>query len=194
MPKSHAPWKLFKTAECAVGAAQPSGQRTQFIHAMLQAKLIWSPLLSDHVAESLHDLSSDQVREIFRTQETFLHFAKRDERQTAASSESKTASQLHSRQDPLPHLRHNCMARLRQRVLDLRPYGIEQLFVLLDTLPTDEISALVRMEGDLQQSLQALFPHYSIWPYTPPSQNQGQNKTFITTQDALTPEFGNSLV
>ena len=177
MPKSHAPWNFFKTAECAVGAAQPSGQRTQFIHAMLQAKLIWSPLLSDHVAESLHDLSSDQVREIFRTQETFLHFAKRDERPKAASGQSKTTTQLQHRQDPLPHLRHKCMARLRQRVLDLRPYDIEQLFELLDTLPTDEISALVRMEGDLQQSVQALFAHYSIGPIHHRRKTHGQRKT-----------------
>ena len=73
------------------------------------------------------------------------------------------------------------MKKLRQRLVDLRPYDIEQLVV---GLPLEEISVLVRTEGDLRQRVQELFPHYAIWPYTPPTQNT-RPEADITTQDAI---------
>jgi hypothetical protein len=51
-------------------------------------------------------------------------------------------------------------------------------------LPLEEISALVRTEGDLRQRVQALFPQYTIWPCTPSTQNS-QLEEDVTTQDVI---------
>ena len=76
------------------------------------------------------------------------------------------------------------MKKLRQRLVDLQPHDIEQLCALVDGLSLEAISALVRTEGDLRQSVQALFPHYASWAFNPPAQNP-RSEEDITTQDAI---------
>ena len=173
--------EILKTAKWAVAAAPPGDQRRHFLHAMLQAKLVWASDVPDNFEQVLIELSQDQVGKIFRDEETFLSFAKSESfpnaapTSTAASnsatSHQQQSSQLQAKKDLWPQLRHKTMMKLRQRLVDLRPYDIEQLCVLVDGLSLEAISGLVRTEGDLRQSVQALFPHCAIWAFTPSTQN-----------------------
>ena len=178
-------------AKWAAAAAQPGTERKHFCEAMMQAKLVWASDAPESFPQVLIEMLQDQVRNNFRNDETFLRYAKSEflpepdqtsaAASTSAPSQQQQPPQLEGKKDLWPQLRNKTMKKLRQRLVDLRPYDIEQLVV---GLPLEEISALVRTEGDLRQRVQELFPHYAIWPYTPPTQNT-RPEADITTQDAI---------
>ena len=182
--------EIFKTATWAVAAAPPGTERRHFSHAIMQAKLVWA----ETCPQALTELTPDQVNRIFQNDGTFLRFVKSDliselDQNTDAASASAPGQKQQQtlsdgKKDLWPQLRNKTMKKLRQRLVELRPYDIEQLFTLVNGLPLEQISALARSEGDLRQAVQTLFPQYAIWPYTPSTQNSRPEED-VTTQDAI---------
>ena len=66
--------EILHAATWAVAAAQPSEQRTHFRHAMMQAKLVWCFDIPERFAQSVLEMSQDQVREVYRNEATFSAF------------------------------------------------------------------------------------------------------------------------
>ena len=117
-----------------VAAATPGDHKMLCMQALLQAKLIWHPQLSAQFAASLHEMSSDQVSAIFCNPVTFLELARVPVKQSANKNPVQKAHPPQTtppaqQQVQHPSIRKRALARLKQRILHLRPHDLEGLMI-----------------------------------------------------------------
>ena len=124
--------EIYMKATWAAAAEQPGTERKHFCEAMMQAKLVWASDAPDSFPQVLIEMLQDQVRNNFRNDETFLRYAKSEflpepdqtsaAASTSAPSQQQQPPQLEGKKDLWPQLRTMTMKKLRQRLVDLRPF------------------------------------------------------------------------